>query len=417
MNTHYVIVGASHAALSALHTLRMSDADHEVTLISRERELPYSPTVLPYVVSGRSDPSRVALRDARYFDSLRVNVAGGHAVARVDPDRRVVVTDDGAEIGYAKLLIATGATPALPPVPGLRELPFHVLRTMEDAVGLRAALPKARAAVVLGAGLIGMHAAENLAKAGVRVTVAEMQPQVLPGYFDAEAAQLIEQAFDAAGVRVITGARVERAAAQGEGFVLGLASGAELEGDLLIVATGVAPVVEPARAGGIEIDRGILVDELMRTSAPDVWAAGDCAQARSFYGSERVLNGILPDAVEQGRVAGLAMAGDPAVKPYRGGVPLNTYSFFGHQALAVGVQAVPGRECETLTRSDPARGRHLKVVLDENRLAGIFGIDEPFDPGIMLELILRRIDLAPVRERFLARPQDTARVLMSRTWR
>src|SRR5512141_687404 len=158
-HTHYLIVGASHAALAALQAIRLHDTEQEVTLVTRDDSLPYSPTVLPYVVSGRSDPGRVFLRDEGYF---------------------------------AKLLLATGAAPMLPPVPGLAGLKFHVLRTLADALALREALPRVKRAVVLGGGLIGMHAAENLAKGGVDVSVVELQPHVLSGYFDAEAAGIIE---------------------------------------------------------------------------------------------------------------------------------------------------------------------------------------------------------------------------------
>ncbi len=155
----------------------------------------------------------------------------------------------------------------------------------------------------------------------------------------------------------------------------------------------------------------------MRSSVANIWAAGDVAQARGFYDGAKTLNGILPDAVEQGRIAGMAMAGDPGVKPYPGGVPLNTYTFFGQHAVSVGSHGdgIPGAEVREHGRC--RKSRYLKIVLKDNRLLGIFGINAAFDPGVMWELILRRIDLAPVRERFLRAPQDTARVLMSRTWR
>jgi phenylglyoxylate dehydrogenase epsilon subunit len=155
----------------------------------------------------------------------------------------------------------------------------------------------------------------------------------------------------------------------------------------------------------------------MRSSVANIWAAGDVAQARGFYDGAKTLNGILPDAVEQGRIAGMAMAGDPGLKGYPGGVPLNTYTFFGKQAVSVGVHGDGVAGAEIVKSVAAEEGRYLKIVLADNRLLGIFGIGVPFDPGVMWELILRRIDLSPVRERFLRSPQEAARVLMSRTWR
>ncbi|MBA3904582.1 MAG: FAD-dependent oxidoreductase, partial [Rhodocyclaceae bacterium] len=203
----------------------------------------------------------------------------------------------------------------------------------------------------------------------------------------------------------------------GKGATVTLDKGTALAADLLLVSTGVVPAMDYLNGSGVTTDRGILVDDTMRTSVDNIWAAGDVAQARGFYevdANAKIINGILPDAVEQGRIAGMAMAGDPAVKPYPGGVPLNTYTFFGQQAVSVGSQS----EGEVVLReADASRKHYLKIVMKDNRLTGIFGINVAFDPGVMWELILRRIDLAPLREKFLAQPQQTARTIMSRTWR
>jgi phenylglyoxylate dehydrogenase epsilon subunit len=410
--TQYLIVGASHAALSALQAIRMQDAEGSVTLVTRDDALPYSPTVLPYVVSGRSAPERVALKDGAWFEQNRVGFIRGAAVTSVDAAAKRAILSSGEEIAYAKLLLATGAAPILPPIPGLKDVRFHVLRTLADAIGLHQALPQTRQAVVLGAGLVGMHAAENLAKAGAQVTVVEMQPRVLAGYFDAEASAIIEAAFAAKGITLMLGAKVSRLETAGKGIRVTTDSGATLEADLLLVAAGVAPVTDFLAGSGVAVDRGILVDDSMRSSVDGIWAAGDVAQAKGFYDEAKTLNGILPSAVEQGKIAGMAMAGDPAVKPWPGGVPLNTYTFFGQQAVSVGSQD----EGEVVRKEADAK-HYLKIVMKDNRLTGIFGINVPFDPGVMWEIILRRIDLSSVRAAFIADPQKTARSIMSKTWR
>jgi len=419
MHTHYLIAGSSHAALTALHAIRMHDAEKDITVVTRDDSLPYSPTVLPYVVSGRSRPGRVFLRDESYFSRLKVDYLRGAPVASVHPAEGTVRLADGEELGFVKLLLATGAAPMLPSIPGLGGTRFHVLRTLSDALALREALPRTRQALVLGAGLIGMHAAENLSKAGVQVAVVETRPRVLPGYFDEDAAGIIEHVFTANGVRLLTGNRVTRCLSKGEACLATLADGTEIESDLLLVATGVAPVTDYLGGSGIRTDRGVLVDDRMRTSAENVWAAGDLAQARGFFSGDKIVNGILPDAVDQGRIAGMAMAGDPGIETYAGGIPLNTYAFFGQQAVSVGVQegALVAAGVEIHKDADTERRSYLKIVLKDGRLAGIFGINTAFDPGIMWELMRRRIDLGPVKPAFFDSPQATARVLMSRTWR
>jgi phenylglyoxylate dehydrogenase epsilon subunit len=415
--TEYLIVGASHAALAAVQAIRMHDQAGSVTVVSKDNALPYSPTVLPYVVSGRSDPNRVFLRDDAYFSKHNVDYLKGTAVSALSAGDNRVRLSSGAEIGYRKLLLATGAAPMLPPVPGLDSVDYHVLRSLDDAVRLQQALTGARQAIVLGAGLVGMHAAENLAKAGVQVTVVEMQSTVLAGYFDRAATSIIESVFTSHGVRLMMGKKVERLGPNPceRGARVTLADGTELVADLLLVSTGVAPVIDFLGGAGVATGHGILVDDTMRTTVENIWAAGDVAQARGFYDPEaKVINGILPDAVEQGKIAGMAMAGDPALKNYPGGVPLNTYSFFGQQAVSVGSQS----EGEVaLLQVDATRNSYLKIMMKDGRLTGIFGINVAFDPGVMWELILRRIDLAPHREQFLAEPQRIARLLMSSTWR
>jgi len=416
--TKYLVVGSSHAALEAVQAIRMHDADGSLTLLTRDTHLPYSPTVLPYVVSGRSAPENVILRDEAWFGTQKVAYVRGRAVISLHVERNLAELDDGSEIAYEKLLLATGASPAIPPIPGIDSVRYHVLRTLDDATGLHVAMKQAKQAVVLGAGLVGMHAAENLVKAGVPVTIVEMAKQLTDGYFDATAAGLIEKAFTDNGARIMTGSRVVKLEPSAIGARLTLESGATLEADLLLVATGVRANMDFLNGSGALIahDRGVLVDDGMQTSVANVWAAGDVAQARGFFSEQKMMNAILPDAAEQGRIAGQAMAGDPGLRRYPGGIPLNTYHFFGRHAISVGSSKVP-EGGEVVTRYDEASGRYLKAIFLDGRLRGIYGVNEFFDGGVMCQLILRGIDLAPVRERFLAEPMKVGRELMSKLWR
>jgi len=415
-STKYLVVGSSHAALEAVTAIRMHDAEGSLTMLTRDPHLPYSPTVLPYVVSGRSAPENVFLRDEKFFADNRVVLKRGVALKALHAGRNAAELDDGSQIAYEKILLATGASPAIPPIPGIDQVDYHVLRTLEDAKKLNAAIKASKQAVVMGAGLVGMHAAENLVKAGARVTIVEMAKQLTDGYFDATAAGMIEKAFTDNGATILTGSRVVKLARSAAGATLTLENGSTLDADLLLVATGVKPNMEYLAGSPVEHERGILVDDGMQTSVANVWSAGDCAQARSFFSDAKVMNAILPDAAEQGRIAGMAMAGDPGLKRYPGGVPLNTYHFFGRHAISVGSsRATDG--AEVVTRFDEATGRYLKAIFREGRLLGIYGVNEFFDGGVMCQLILRRVDLSPVRDRFVADPLSVGRELMSRMWR
>jgi phenylglyoxylate dehydrogenase epsilon subunit len=419
-NTKYLVVGSSHAALEAVTAIRMHDATGSLTLLTRDTHLPYSPTVLPYVVSGRSAPEGIFLRDEKFFADKSVQLMRGKELKALHTERNSAELADGSEIAYEKLLLATGASPAIPPIPGIDQVKYHVLRTLDDATKLHEAIKKSKQAVVMGAGLVGMHAAENLVKVGAGVTVVEMAKQLTDGYFDATAAGLIEKAFTDNGAKILTGSRVVKLAPSSAlgtpGVTLTLENGSTLESDLLLVATGVRPNMDYLADSGVDHDRGILVGDTMQTSVSNIWSAGDCAQAKGFFTDARVMNAILPDATEQGRIAGMAMAGDPGLKKYPGGVPLNTYHFFGRHAISVGSSKAP-EGAEVVTRFDEASGRYLKVIFMEGRLLGIYGVNEFFDGGVMCQLILRRVDLSSVKERFLANPLAVGRELMSKLWR
>lgn len=415
MHSKYLIVGSSHAALEAATAIRFQDVESTLTLLTRDAHLPYSPTILPYVVSGRSHPDNVALRDERYFHDNAIAFVRDATVTALTPAQSRLRLASGETWEYDRLLIATGAAPAMPPVRGLTDIPFHVLRSLDDAIGLRQAIGRAKSAIVLGAGLIGMHAAENMAKAGVTVTVVELQPHALAGYFEPNAATIIEGAFARNGVRMLLGRTMRNVERRAGGCVAALDDGQTITADLLLVCTGVNPNVGFLQGSGIDIGTGILVDDRMRTNLPNIWAAGDVAQARGFWG-DKVVNGILPNAVEQGRIAGLDMADDAGVKPFPGAVPLNTYSFFGQQAISVG-KGQAGAGGEIAESADVDKGVYRCIVLEDGQLVGIATINDFVDAGIMCQLIRKRTDLSPVKDAFIADPRATGRLLMSQIWR
>jgi phenylglyoxylate dehydrogenase epsilon subunit len=417
-HSKYLIVGSSHAGLSAIESIRIQDMEGSITLLNQEDSLPYSPTILPYVVSGKVDASKVYLLNQNDLDTYRITFKRGAKVVKVDPLSHTVALQSGENFEYEKLLLATGADPAIPPIPGLKNAPFHVLRTIENANQLRQAAQTATSAIILGAGLIGMHAAESLAKAGLRVSIVEALSYVLPGYFDAQAAGLIQKIFSEQGINILTGSAVTQIASSNGACALSLESGLDLSADLLVVATGVKPRVSYISRSKIEVDQGILVNETMRTGANDIWAAGDVAQAKSFFDPTKAVQGTLPTAVEQGRTAGLDMVGDPVLKPYPGGIPMNTYKFFGHRSFSIGLagDAETCKDLEVDLTFLPSSQQYQKLAYEGNTLVGVSCINSQLDPGIMYQLIKRQIDLTEIKKGFSSAPREMGRLLMSRIW-
>lgn len=417
-HSKYLIIGSSHAALQAIAAIRGRDAAGSITVLTRDSRLPYSPTILPYIVSGRKQPEQIVLRDEAYFTRNGVELVRNAKVTAVEPSTKRVRTDSGGAWSYEKLLLATGANPSIPPIPGLADVPFHVLRTMDDAIGLREAMRTAKSAIVLGAGLCAMHAVDNMTKAGIAVTVVEICSRVLREYVSPRAGEMIARVFASEGVCIRTGCSAAAVANDGGRRVMTLDNGETLTADLLMIGAGVTPATDYLAGSGVELDRGITVDDRMRTNIAAIWAAGDVAQTRGFWGGT-VVNGILPGAAEQGRLAGLDMADPDVAKSYAGALSVNTYHFFDHHLVSVGFGGELPQDAgfEVSEEVDDDNGVYHRVVFSDGRLAGISTINDFFDAGIMRRVIQDRLDLSSVKAEFLARPQHAGRLLMSRNWR
>jgi len=431
MKTKYLIIGSSHAGLNAADEIRVHDQEGSLTMLSMEACLPYSPTVLPYVVSGKTDEENIYLRDAKFFEENNITFLPEKKAVGINVAASTVSLSDGGEISYEKVLIASGAEPTLPPVSGLMDTESYVLRTMEDARKLRAAIDNARSAVIMGAGLVGMHAAESFSKKGMKVAVVELLPQVLPGYFDGEASKLIQRVFAENNVSFYLNNPVRKAASVNGKTNVTLREGQELTGDILLVATGVKTRMEFLADSGIEMDEGILVDNLMRTSVANVWAAGDVAQADSFFGGKKMLNAILPDAFEQGKIAGRCMAEGELVAltfpevgnkdislAYAGGVPMNTFNFFGNRAFAVGLSSPEDEEDYGIDKMLLPSGLvYQKMVFEDDFLVGLIGLNVSLEPGIIMNTIRRKVDIRECKAEFALNPLSMSRRIMWNSWR
>lgn len=417
--TNYVIVGCSHAGLAALDAIRQVDPESPVTVVSKEPGLPYSPTALPYILSGMADLGKIFLRPADYFEKNRIELITGSAVVKLDCHSRSVELDNGSTLSYDKVLLATGARPIVPEIEGLSQAPYLVLRTRNDAVTLRDRIKEAGSAIILGAGLVGMHIAENLALAGMKVAVVEPQPRVLPGYFDSRAAGIIAKVFQDQGVRILLGKPVTYVTSTNSGCAVSLDSGLDISADILLVATGVEPAMEYIDDPALEKDRAILVDDRMRTSLAGVWAAGDLVQAGDFFGGGSSYLACLPGAVNQGRVAGEDMVQGLEAKAYGGNISTNTYSFFGQWAYSLGQSMIDESEdgYDVNYNYFPTNRHCQKLIFQADRLVGAMGVNSDLDPGVILELILRKIDLAELKEDLVLNPKKVSRYLMTKFWR
>jgi len=344
-----------------------------------------------------------------YFDQMKAELVRGKRVEHIDIERREIIYDSRERDSYDSLLIATGSEPALPPIPGLNNKQALQLRTLDDAKQLKSKMKGTRTAIILGAGLIGMHIAECLAERGVKVMVVEMLPQILQAYFDQDASRMIQGFLEKHGVIFLPNHRAIEVAWGKREVHVSLEGGEGLKGDLLFIATGVNPRVSFLNGSKIKINEGILVDSEMKTNVPNVFAAGDVAETKNFLTGKNGLSPILPSAVEQGKIAGMNMAGRNV--EYEGWLPMNTFNYFGHHAISVG-KPNPSNGDEMRIEKAEDKGLYKKIIYKDGRLLGATFLNVDLHSGVFQYLIRKRVDICGHEERIIKMPGESSLWLM-----
>jgi ferredoxin-nitrate reductase len=285
----------------------------------------------------------------------------GASVVRLSTEERTADLSDGSTVEFDRFVVATGSQPSLPPVAGLERRGVHAFRSLRDVARILASPARGARAVVIGGGLLGLEAARGLQARGRQVTVVHLADHLMEQQLDPLGAGLLQRRLRELGVEVLLEAATTEIAGNGSAEGVRLADGRELDADLVVVATGINPDVELARAAGIDVDRGVVVDDELRTSLPSGWAVGECAEHRG------VVYGLWAPLVRQTKVAAAVMSGKPAA--FHGAVPATTLKVMGVDLFCAG-RAQPLEGEEEVLFLDSRRGRYRKLVLAGDRLMG-----------------------------------------------
>jgi ferredoxin-nitrate reductase len=383
-----VVVGTGMSGLAVVEELlRRRPADAwRIVMLGEEPGPAYNRILVSKLLAGSCGPGDLVLKPAAWYAQHGVDLRGGCPAAAIDPDARVVTDVAGGRHRYDALVLATGSRPLVPPIAGA-DLP-HVctLRTLGDVDAIAAGTPAARAAVVVGGGLLGLEAAAALRARGVPTTVVELADRLMAQQLDGGAAAMLGRGLAALRLR----AELARSVAAVEPGLVRLDDGRELRADLVVVAAGVRPETGLARATGLECDRGVLVDDAMRTSAPGILATGECAQHRG------TVYALWAPLAEQARVAAATVAGDPAA--FLGATPATTLKVAGVDVFAGGASSGTDGDDEVVL-SDSRRGVYRKLVLREDRLRGAVLVGDLAGARRLSELLRSQ---APVPDELLA---------------
>jgi len=393
-NTKYIVIGNGIAGISAIEGIRNRDTQCNITVISQEPFLAYSPTSLPYLIEGKITEDKIFIRNKEFYKKNRARLILNKRALGINPFNKEVFLSGGKNLTYDSLLIATGAEPIIPNLYGLSRCDYFVLKTLKDARRLKNEVLVNGHVVMSGGGLIGIELAYILRSQGFEVTVIEEKERILSFYFDDEAEKIIRDIYRKNGVNFILNSKLVGGERKKENrLILKLQNGNKIRTDLFIISVGMKPAVDFLKNSNIRVNKGIIVDRMMRTNYNNIFAAGDVTEARDFFSKKKVLSHIIPSAIYQGRIAGLNMAGGN--ETYSGNISMNIFSFFGNEALSIGDVFVNGRNIKIVKNVQTSKNRFYKLVLKDNCLIGAVLINVNIKPGILLNLIKRRIDLSP----------------------
>lgn len=397
----YVIIGAGPAGVRAAETLRQEDAIGDITLVSGEPGEPYARMAIPYVLSGRIDENGAHQRQsADHFERLKVRYLNGKAVrTHAGPNGGTVELDDGTRLDYDRMLVATGSSPTLPPIPGTDLDGCVTCWTLDDARVIAAQLKPGARVVMMGAGFVAGVIMKSLVESGARLSViAGRQGQILRSMMTPVGSAMIQRWLEGKGVNVITKGRSERIE-PGPRLVM---DNQTLDADLIILATGVHPNVSFLEGTGAEIDEGIVVDDRMQTTVPCIYAAGDVAQGRDFSTGEWVVHALQPTATEHGRIAALNMVGKNV--PYQGSLGMNVLDTVGLISYTFGLWK--GKEGgDTVENVDAEHFHYTRLCFDGDVLVGAITIGNIQHVGAIRGLIQTRRHLGAWKDKLLKNPQ------------
>ena len=396
----YVIIGNSAAAIGAVEGIRQVDRKGPITVISDEPYHTYSRPLISYWLAGKVTEDKMIYRDRSFYEANGVKPVLGIRVDMVDFKNKKVKLADGTVIPYGKLLIAAGGKPIVPQLKGLDKSGVYSFLKFDDVKEIAREASTGKKAVVIGAGLIGLKAAEALLKLGLEVTVVELADRVLPAILDEQAASIVQKYLEKHGVKFALNNTV--AEVSGKSAVTGvkLQDGTKLSCDMLVVAIGVQPNTDLVKDSDIKVNRGIKINDKMETSTAGVYAAGDVSEGFDIiYRTGRVLP-LLPNAYLQGETAGRNMAGAETV--FAGGLAMNAIGFGDLPMLTAGIIKPESEEFEVLTDVDVENMSYRKIVLRDGCIVGYICLNKVDRAGILTGLIREKVNVSHYKDRLLS---------------
>jgi len=392
MKQRLVLIGNGMAGVRTLEELLKLDAErYAITVFGAEPHGNYNRILLSPVLSGEKRFDEIVLNDAAWYAGHGITLHAGCKVTALDRRRRVVRADDGREVGYDRLLLATGSDPVVLPLPGNDLDGVLTFRDIADVQRMLARAGEGRRAVVIGGGLLGLEAANGLRKQGMQVTVIHLLDRIMERQLDAAASACLNRALAGRGIDFALEAQTEALIGDGQRVVaVRLQDGRELPADLVVMAVGIRPNVTLARASGLHCERGIVVDDTLQTYDPRVYAVGECVQHRGQ------LYGLVAPLFEQAKVCANHLA-ELGYARYAGTLLSTKLKVTGIDLFSAG-EFDAGEGSDEIVYQDPGRGVYKRLVVRDDRLVGAVLYGDTVDGAWYFQLMRDGSDISAHRD-------------------
>ncbi len=388
-----IVIGNAAAGTGAVESIRSLSPDASVLMITSEPELGYFRPMVSYYLYDAHKPNFFYLHPQEWYEDNRIDLCLGTTVTELLPAEKCLKTQDGAQYSYDRLILANGSRNNVPPIRNIDKTGVFTVRTKQDADDIKDYAKNVQEAVVIGGGLLGLEFAWGLKNLGLEVTVLEIADRLLPRQLDHEGSRLFEEGVLKTGIKIRKEVKIQELIGKDavEGVLVGEGAGEIINAQMVLVSAGIKPNKELAEAAGIACNRGVIVDEAMRTSAEGIYAAGDVAEVGGF------VFGLWPMSLEMGKVAGTGAAGRSAA--WKMTVPSSIFKSMNMQVFSVGdIMAFESKGLRSITDYDRQSGVYKKLYFEDGVYVGGIQMGSLNKSGVMQKSIGKGVSVSQMVE-------------------
>jgi nitrite reductase (NADH) large subunit len=393
---HLVVVGNGMAGMRTIEELLKLPAAKQfrITVFGAEPHVNYNRILLSSVLAGDKSVDEIVINSREWYDENRINLITNDAVTRIDRGDRTVTSASGITLRYDRLLIATGSRPLAPPIPGLGLPGVCAFRDIADVDKMLAAAKTHKRAVVIGGGLLGLEAAWGLKQRGMSVALVHLMPTLMERQLDAAAGQMLQRDLDRRGIAFFTDGQTEEITGTERAEGVQLADGRFVPADLVVLAIGIRPNIDLAKQAQLEVNRGIVVTDDMRTCDPEIFAVGECVEHRGN------VFGLVAPIWDQAKVCAARLAGDEEAR-FESKTPATSLKITGVDVFSAGALMAADAADDEITLRDDSRGLYKKIVLRDGKLVGAVLYGDVADGQWYLKMMRDMEDVSALRERLV----------------